>query len=81
MVVVNDLDERLDLAALGLAGLGHAAGYLQWVALDAGYQGVRVWVRFVASVLRLDDHDLWVFQISFLSLLSSASFSPFGTML
>jgi hypothetical protein len=58
VVVVDDLDERLDLAALLLARLGHAACDLQRVALDAGDQGVRVWVRLVADVLRLDDHDL-----------------------
>ena len=58
VVVVNDLDERLDLGALGLAGLGHAAGDLAWVALNAGDQCVRVRVRLVASILWLDDHNL-----------------------
>jgi hypothetical protein len=58
VVVVDDLDKGLDLAALGLARLGHAAGDLRGVALDAGDQGVRVWVRLVAGVLGLDDHNL-----------------------
>jgi len=44
VVVVDDLDERLDLRSLGLGVLGHAAGDLRRVALDAGDQGVRVWV-------------------------------------
>lgn len=58
MVVVDDLDERLDLGALLLAGLGHPAGNLGRVALDAGDEGVAVGVRLVASVDGLDDHDL-----------------------
>lgn len=60
MVVVDDLNERLDLGALLLAGLGHAAGNLGGVTLDAGDKGVAVGVRLVASVDRLDDHDLYV---------------------
>ena len=58
MVVVDDLDEWLHLAALRLAGLGHAAGDLLWVALDSGDQSVREWVGLAAIVLRLDDDDL-----------------------
>ncbi len=57
MVVVDGLDEGLDLAALGLAGLGHAAGDLQGVALDAGDEGVREGVLLRAVVLGLDDDD------------------------
>jgi hypothetical protein len=40
VVVVDDLNERLDLAALGLAGLGHALGDGGRVTLDAGDNGV-----------------------------------------
>lgn len=58
VVVVDDLDEGLDLGALLLAGLGHAAGDLGGVALDASDQGVAVRVRLVAGVDGLDDHDL-----------------------
>lgn len=58
MVVVDNLDERLDLAALGLAILRHAAGDLRWVTLNTGDEGVRVWVGLVASVLGLNDHNL-----------------------
>lgn len=58
VVVVDDLDERLDLGALGLAGLGHAAGDLGWVTLNTSDQGVRIWVRLVAGILWLDDHNL-----------------------
>lgn len=65
MVVVDDLDERLDLAALRLAGLRHSAGDLGGVALDAGDQGVRVRVRLVASILGLDDDNLEHSQSAF----------------
>lgn len=58
VVVVDDLDEGLDLGALLLAGLGHAAGDLGGVALDAGDDGVAEGVRLVAVVDRLDDDDL-----------------------
>ncbi len=58
MVIVDNLDEWLDLASLGLTCLGHTAGDLGGVALNAGDQCVWVWVRLVSSVLGLDDHDL-----------------------
>ena len=58
MVVVDDLDEGLDLAALLLPRLGHAAGDLGRVALDAGDYGVAVRVRLVAGIDGLDDHNL-----------------------
>lgn len=57
MVVVDDLDEGLHLAALGDAGFAHAAGDGRRVALDAGDEGVREGVRFAAVVLGLDDDD------------------------
>lgn len=59
VVVVDDLDERLDLGALLLAGLGHAAGDLGGVALNAGNDGVAEGVRLVAVVDGLNDNDLW----------------------
>jgi len=58
VVVVDDLDEWLNLASLGLAGFRHTAGDLRWVALDTGDQGVWVWVRLASSILGLNDHDL-----------------------
>ena len=58
VVVVDDLDEGLDLGALLLASLGHPAGDLLGVALDAGDQGVAEGVRLVAIVDGLDDDDL-----------------------
>lgn len=90
VVVVDDLDEGLDLGALLLAGLGHAAGNLGRVALDAGHQSVTVGVRLVASVHGLDDHDLFdgnspvsisfrprdVFAVSICVLLHLRSFFP-----
>ena len=59
MVVVDDLDEGLHFAALGLTGFGHAAGHLEWVAFDASDKGVRERVLFAAVVLRLDDDDFF----------------------
>lgn len=58
MVVVDDLDERLDLVSLLLAGLGHAASDLGGVSLNAGNQGVTERVRLVAVVNGLDDDNL-----------------------
>lgn len=58
VVVVDDLDERLDLGALGNAGLSHAAGDGLGVALNAGNEGVREGVGLGALVDRLDDDDL-----------------------
>ena len=58
VVVVDDLDERLDLVSLLLAGLGHAAGDLGGVSLNAGNQGVAERVRLVAVVNGLDDDNL-----------------------
>ena len=60
VVVVDGLDEGLDLVALLLSRLGHAAGDLGGVSLDAGDEGVAVGVRLVAAVDGLDDDDLWV---------------------
>ena len=58
MVVVDDLDERLDAAALLDRLLTHAAGDLEGVALDTGDDGVREGVGLGASVVRLDNDDL-----------------------
>lgn len=58
VIVVNHLDEGLDLGSLFLAGLGHAAGDLGRVALDASNDGVAELVSLVAAVDRLDDDDL-----------------------
>lgn len=58
MVVVDDLDERLDAAAL-LDLLGaHATSHLGGVALDTGDEGIGEGVGLGAGVLRLDDDDL-----------------------
>lgn len=58
VVVVDDLDERLDLGALGNTVLAHAAGDLLRVTLDAGNESVREGVGLGALVDRLDDDDL-----------------------
>lgn len=62
VVVVDDLDERLDLAALLLSRLGHAAGDLRGVPLDTSYEGMAVRVCLGAGVDGLDDDDLDVSQ-------------------
>lgn len=59
VVVVNHLDERLDTAAAVDELLAHTAGHLQRVALDTGDDGVREGVRLGASIVRLDDDDLF----------------------
>jgi hypothetical protein len=59
VVVVDDLDEGLDLVSLLLAGLGHAAGDLGGVSLNAGNEGVAERVRLVAVVNGLDDDNLY----------------------
>jgi len=58
VVIVDNLDEGLDLGALLLAGLAHAAGDLAGVALDACYEGVAVGVCLAAGIDGLDDDDL-----------------------
>lgn len=58
VVVVDDLDERLDLGALGNTGLSHAAGDGLRVTLNAGNNGVRERVGLGALVGRLDDDNL-----------------------
>lgn len=50
VVVVDDLDERLDLGALGDPVLRHAAGDLRRVALDTGDEGVTEGVRLAAII-------------------------------
>jgi hypothetical protein len=59
VVVVDDLDERLDAAALlNLLGT-HAAGHLGGIALDTSNEGIGERVGLGAAVLRLDDDDLY----------------------
>lgn len=60
VVVVYDLDEGLDLVALFLAVLRHAARDLGGVSLDAGNDGVAELVGLLAVVDGLKDHDLEV---------------------
>ena len=67
VVVVDDLDKRLNLGALGLSGLRHALGDLRWIAVDTSNQCVRVRVRLVSGVLRLNDHDLHISPSAFTS--------------
>lgn len=58
VIVVDDLDEWLDLAALLNQLLAHAAGHLRRVALDTGDNGVGERVSLGAVVERLNDDDL-----------------------
>lgn len=57
MVVVDDLDERLDLGALLHLGLRHTAGNLLGVALNAGNESVGEAVGLGATVDRCDDDN------------------------
>lgn len=58
VVVVDGLNERLDLVALGLEFLTHSTGYLRRVALDSCNKSVGEGVGFRALVHGLDDDDL-----------------------
>lgn len=60
VVVVDHLDEGLDLGALVLARLGHAAGDLGGVSLNAGDERMAERMRLVAIVDGLDDDDLLI---------------------
>ena len=62
VVVVDNLDEWLDFATLGLSGLRHTAGDLRGVTLNTGDDCVRVWVGLVSGILGLDNHDLCSFR-------------------
>jgi hypothetical protein len=50
VVVVDNLDERLDLGALGNALLAHVLGELEGVALDTSDDGVSV-TAFLGSII------------------------------
>ena len=58
VVVVDDLDERLDFASLVLSRLTHPSCNLAWVPLDAGHEGMAIRVALVTIVNGLDDDDL-----------------------
>ena len=58
VVVVDNLDERLDAAALLDGLLPHAAGDLQWVALNTSDDGVGEGLGLGTGVVRLDNDDL-----------------------
>lgn len=71
VVVVDDLDERLDTAALLDHLLAHATGDLGRVALDTGDDGVGEGVRLGASVVRLDNDNLFPSWLACLTLSKS----------
>ena len=58
MVVVDDLDERLDRRALGLLGLRHAAGDFRGISFNTGDDGVGERMSLGTRIQGLDDHDL-----------------------
>lgn len=58
MVVIDDLDERLDFRSLGYSLLGHGSCDFERVSLDSGYDCVREGMCFVAGIDRDDDDDL-----------------------
>ena len=75
VVVVDDLDEGLDLGALVLAGLGHAAGDARRVALDTGDERVAEGVRLVAVVDGLNDDHLEETRMSVFEVLPPRSYA------
>lgn len=75
MVVVHELNERLDLGPSLDFLLAHSPGYFQWISLDTGHQSVSEFlvlqqinshVTYLLSVVVLLDND------SFLSSMSSS---------
>lgn len=58
VIVVDQFDEWLDLAALLLTSLGHSSRDLARVSLNAGDQCMREGMGLGAAVQGLDDHDL-----------------------
>lgn len=58
MVVVDDLDERLDLGSLSNLLSTLSLGNLQWVSFNTGNQSMTEWVRLGTFVVWLNDHDL-----------------------
>lgn len=58
VVVVDNLDERLDLGSLGDLFSTLSLGDLQWVSLNTSDQGVAEWVRLGTLIVWLDDHNL-----------------------
>ena len=58
VVVVDELEERLDLRSLGNLLLRHGLGDLARVAVDAGDDAVAKFSVIVAVVESLDDHAL-----------------------
>ena len=50
MIIIDDLDERLNLAAFGLTGFRHAASNLGGIAFDARDKGVRERMRLGAGI-------------------------------
>jgi len=58
VVVVDDLDKRLDLGPPFLRLLAHAPRHLGWVPLDPDHERVPERVQLVALVDGLDDDDL-----------------------
>ena len=62
VVVVDDLDKRLDLVPSVLRLFAHAARHLGRVALNADNERVAKRMRLVALVDRLDDDDLQNFM-------------------
>lgn len=58
VVVVDDLDERLDLVSLGHSLARHRSSHFQWVSLDTGNDGVWEGVCLGTIVGRCDNHNL-----------------------
>lgn len=64
VVVVNNLDERLDLGSLSNLLGAVSLGDLQRVSLNTGNQGVTEGVRLGAIIVGLDDNNLLTSETS-----------------
>jgi len=62
MVVVDDLDKRLDLASFCDLFRSHPSGHLQWIALNTSYESVGERVSFGAGIEWLDNDNLRVWM-------------------
>lgn len=58
VVVVDDLDERLDLGSLSDLLSTVLLGNLQWVSFNTGNKSVTEWVCLGTFIVRLNDNNL-----------------------
>ena len=57
MVVVNQLDERLNLGSSSNLLLAHLLVNLEWCSLDTGNEGVRILFSSLLSIIEILDYN------------------------